>query len=70
MDRERVNVDNFVTEALRRTVHDFYREKKYPTLDSLLVAVNEKGVFTGVQCLMFLLLFLYAKRVFVRSYYY
>ena len=29
------------------TVHDFYQEKKYPTLHSLLVAVKEKGVFTG-----------------------
>ena len=34
-------------EALQRTVHDFYLEKKYPTLDSLLVAVKGKGVFTG-----------------------
>ena len=28
-------------------MHDFYREKKYPTLDFLLIAVKEKGVFTG-----------------------
>ena len=27
-------------------VHDFYREK-YPTLDSLLLAVKEKGLFGG-----------------------
>ena len=30
-------------EALRRTVHHFYREKKYPTLNFLLVAVKKKG---------------------------
>ena len=46
-DRERVDVDDFVMEALRRTVHGFYRDKKYPTLDSSLVAVKEKGDFTG-----------------------
>ena len=28
-------------------VHDFYCEKKYPTLDSLLLAVKEKGLFGG-----------------------
>ena len=32
---------------LVRTLHEFYREKKYPTLDTLLVAVREKGIFTG-----------------------
>ena len=32
---------------LRCFVHDFYREKKYPTLDSLLLAVKEKGLFGG-----------------------
>ena len=35
-------------EALRRTVHHFYREKKYPTLNFLLVySSKEKGRFTG-----------------------
>ena len=34
-------------EAVRRLVHDFYREKKYPTLDSLLLAAKEKGIFSG-----------------------
>ena len=32
--------------ALRQVVHDFYREKKYPTLDLLLVAAKEKGIFS------------------------
>ena len=32
-------------EGIWRTVHDFYREKKYPTLESLLVVVKQKGLF-------------------------
>ena len=39
-------LDDFDTEALRHVVHDFYHEKKYPTLDSLLVAAKEKGIFS------------------------
>ena len=35
------------TKALRHIVHEFYREKKNPTLDMLLVAAREKGIFTG-----------------------
>ena len=46
-ERKRIDPDHFDTEALRRTVHEFYREKKYPTLDMLLVAVREKGIFSG-----------------------
>ena len=30
---DRVDVDDFVMEALKRTVHHIYREKKYPTLN-------------------------------------
>ena len=40
-------MDNFDTEALRSAVHEFYSEKKYPTMDSLLSAVKEKGIFSG-----------------------
>lgn len=47
VDRKKLILDDFDTEALRRIVHDFYREKKYPTLDSLLVAAKEKGIFSG-----------------------
>ena len=36
--RKKIVLDDFDTEALRRLVHDFYREKKFPTLDSFLVA--------------------------------
>ena len=38
---------DFDTEALRRLVHDFYREEKFPTLDTVLVASKEKGIFSG-----------------------
>jgi len=34
--RERLNVDSFDTEAIRRTVHPFYDRREYPTLDKLL----------------------------------
>ena len=47
VDRRTVCLDDFNVEAIRRVVHDFYREKKYPMLDSLLLAVKEKGLFGG-----------------------
>ena len=46
VDRRTVCLDNFDVEAIQCLVHDFYREK-YPTLDSLLLAVKEKGLFGG-----------------------
>ena len=33
VDRRTVCLDDFDVEAIRRLVHDFYRETKYPTLD-------------------------------------
>ena len=33
-DQKKIVMDGFDTEALRRTIHDFYHEK-YPTLDSI-----------------------------------
>ena len=38
VDRKKIVLDDFDTKALRRLLHDFYREKKFPMLDSLLVA--------------------------------
>ena len=46
-ERKRIDHDQFDTQALRRTVHEFYREKKYPTLDMLPVAIREKSIFSG-----------------------
>ena len=47
IDRKKIVMDDFDTEALRRAVHEFYSEKKYPTMDSLLLAVKEKGSSVG-----------------------
>ena len=47
IDRKKIVMDDFDTEALRSAVHEFYHEKKYPTMDSLLSAVKEKGIFCG-----------------------
>ena len=46
-ERKRIGPDQFDAKALRRTVHEFYHEKKYPTLDMLLMEVREKGIFSG-----------------------
>ena len=50
IDRKKIVMVNFDTEALRSAMHEFYSEKKYPTMDSLLSPVkekNEKGIFSG-----------------------
>ena len=47
IDRKKIVMDDFDTEALWSAVHEFYSEKKYPTMDSLLSAVKEKGIFSG-----------------------
>ena len=47
IDRKKIVMDDFDTEALQSSVHEFYSEKKYPTMDSLLSAVKEKGIFSG-----------------------
>ena len=44
VDRRTVRSDDFNLEAMRSLVHDLYCEKKYPTLDSLLLAAKEKGL--------------------------
>ena len=56
VDRRTVCLDDFYVEAIRRLVHDFYREKKYPTLDSLLLAVKEKGLFGGERATLWRIL--------------
>ena len=47
IDRKKIVMDDFDTEPLRSAVHEFYSEKKYPIMDSLLSAVKEKGIFSG-----------------------
>ena len=47
IDRKKIVMDDFDTEALRSTVHKFYSDKKYPTMDSLLSAVRRRGSAVG-----------------------
>ena len=44
VDRKTVRSNDFDLEAMRSLVHDLYCEKKYPTLDSLLLTAKEKGL--------------------------
>ena len=46
-DRKRIVVNNFDLEGIRRAVREFYSGKKYPTLESLLALLKEKGLFDG-----------------------
>ena len=56
MERKKVIVNDFDMEGIRCIVHDFYREKKYPTLESLLAVVKEKGLFDGERITLWKLL--------------
>ena len=46
-DWKRVSPDDFEMEVLQRVVHDFHRDNKYPTMDSLLTAAKEKSIYSG-----------------------
>ena len=46
-DRKRIVVHDFDLEGIRRAVHEFYSDKKYPTLESLLALFKKRGVFDG-----------------------
>ena len=46
-DRKRIVVNDFDLEGIRRAVHQFYNDKKYPTLESLLALLKERGIFDG-----------------------
>ena len=43
-------------EAIRRTIHDFYEKKEYPTLKKLLSVLREKGLFRGHRTTLWKLL--------------
>ena len=53
-DRKGIVLNDFDTEAYWRIVHDFYHDKQYPMLDSILEAAWMKGLFNGernyVEC--------------------
>ena len=42
VERKKIIVNDFDMKGIRCTVHEFYREKKYPMLVSLLVVVKDK----------------------------
>ena len=42
-----INSDSFDKEAIRRTVHSFYKQRNYPTLTAVFRSVKEKGIFDG-----------------------
>ena len=42
-DRKRIVVDDFELEVIRRAVHEFYSDKKYPTLESLLALLKQRA---------------------------
>ena len=48
-DMKRIVVDDFDLEGIRRAVHEFYSDKKYPTLELLLAKklLKERGLFDG-----------------------
>ncbi|XP_065831984.1 uncharacterized protein [Oscarella lobularis] len=52
----RINPDDFDRAAIRRTVHEFYERKAYPTLTTLLASVRQKGVFEGGRTALAMLL--------------
>ena len=47
MSRKKIVTDDFDRAAIRRTVHEFYARKEYPTVQVLLQAVHQKGIFQG-----------------------
>ena len=49
-------LDDFDMEAIRRTIHDFYEKKEYPTLKKLLSVLREKGLFCGHRTTLWKLL--------------
>ena len=46
-DRKRIVVDDFDLDGIRRAVHEFYNDKKYPMLESLHALLKERGLFDG-----------------------
>ena len=49
MSRKKVVTNDFDRAAIRRTVHEFYTRKEYPTVQMLLKAVHQKGIFVGEE---------------------
>ena len=45
--RKSICVDDFDVVAMRRTVHEFYNQKEYPTITKLLAVLRERELFSG-----------------------
>ena len=45
--RKMVCVDDFDVAAIRRTVHEFYDRKEYPTITKIATVLKQKELFTG-----------------------
>ena len=54
--RVRIVADDFDTEAIRRTIHEFYERKEYPTLKKLSSVLRGKNLFTGHRTTLWKLL--------------
>ena len=54
--RVRIVVDDFDTDGIRRTIHQFYERKEYPTLKKLSSVLRGKGLFTGHRTTLWKLL--------------
>ena len=54
--RVRIIVNDFEVAAIRRTIHDFYDRKEYPTLKKLLSVLITKGLFKGHRTTLWKLL--------------
>ena len=54
--RKSICVDDFDVAAIRRTVHEFYNRKEYPTMTKLLAVLKEKELFSGGRTTLWKLL--------------
>lgn len=49
VSRKRIIVDEFDRAAIRRTIHNFFIRKEYPTLNKVLAEVRDKEIFNGCR---------------------
>ena len=54
--RVQIQLDDFDVEAIRRTIHEYYTQKEYPTLESLLAQLKNRDVFRGGRTTLWLIL--------------
>ena len=54
--RIQIVIDDFDCDAIRRSVHDVYAKKEYPTIEKLLHILKEKELFAGGRTTLWKLL--------------